>query len=195
MTLDECRSRCKACHACDLREGCIQVVVDGGVPEAPIWMVGEGPGASEDQEGLPFVGKSGLLLDQFMEAVGLSRQKNVYITNIVKCRPPQNRDPLPAEREACMVWLRRQFALLRPQIVVCLGRIAAQKLIRPDFAVTKEHGQWVEKNGTYFTATWHPAALLRYPENKKASFADFVAVRDKALEICPQRLGPDFPQK
>ncbi len=186
MTIEECRTRCKECHACGLRSTCTQVVVDGGVPGAPIWLVGEAPGGSEDEQGYPFVGRSGILLDQFLSAASLSREKNVYITNIVKCRPPQNRDPLPEEREACMIWLRRQFVLLRPRIVVCLGRIAAQKLIRPDFSVTREHGHWEEKNGTLFTATWHPAALLRYPENKTASFADYIAVRDKARLICPE---------
>lgn len=186
MTIEECRERCRACHACELRAGCTQVVFDDGVPTAPIWLVGEAPGANEDAQGLPFVGRSGVLLDQFLTAAGLSRQKNVYITNIVKCRPPQNRDPAPEEREACMIWLRRQFVLLRPRMVVCLGRIAAQKLIRPDFSVTREHGQWEEKNGVLFTATWHPAALLRYPENKTASFADFVAVREKAQLLCPE---------
>lgn len=188
MTMEECRARCKACNACELRQGCTQVVVDGGVQTAPIWLVGEGPGANEDAQGLPFVGRSGVLLDQFLEAAGLSRQKNVYITNIVKCRPPQNRDPLPQERDACLVWLRRQFVLLRPRIVVCLGRIAAQTLIRPDFSVVREHGHWEEKNGVLFTATWHPAALLRYPQNKAASFGDYIAVREKARLLCPDLL-------
>ena len=186
MDINECRAHGKACHNCGLRGGCTQVVFDDGVPTAPIWLVGEAPGASEDAQGLPFVGKSGQLLDQFLETAGLSRTKNVYITNIVKCRPPQNRDPLPEEREACMIWLRRQFAILRPRIVVCLGRIAAQKLIRPDFSVTREHGHWEEKNGTLFTATWHPASLLRYPENKAASFGDIVEVRNKARILCPE---------
>ena len=186
MTINECRTHGLACQNCGLRSGCTQVVFDDGIPDAPIWLVGEAPGASEDMQGLPFVGKSGQLLDQFLEAAGLSRKKNVYITNIVKCRPPQNRDPLPEERDACMIWLRRQFALLHPRIVVCLGRIAAQKLIRPDFSVTKEHGRWEEKNGTLFTATWHPAALLRYPENKTTSFGDYIEIRNKARLICPE---------
>lgn len=186
MTIDECRARCLECDACPLRAGCTQVVFDAGRPDAPIWLVGEAPGGGEDAQGVPFVGKSGHLLDQFLEAAGLSRTKNVYITNIVKCRPPQNRDPLPEERDACMVWLRRQFILLRPKIVVCLGRIAAQKLIRPDFSVTREHGHWEEKNGTLFTATWHPASLLRYPENKTASFGDYIEVRNKARILCPE---------
>lgn len=187
MTLEECRARCLECRACGLRAGCKQVVFDDGIPTAPVWLVGEGPGASEDAQGKPFVGRSGQLLDQFLETVGMPRTKNVYITNIVKCRPPENRDPLPDERDACLVWLRRQFALLRPRIVVCLGRIAAQKLIRPDFSVTREHGTWTEKSGTLFTATWHPASLLRYPENKPASYADFVVVRDKARELFPDQ--------
>jgi len=112
-----------------------------------------------------------------------TEERGEHHPNIVKCRPPQNRDPAPEERAACMVWLRRQFVLLRPQIVVCLGRIAAQKLIREDLSLTKEHGQWTVKNGIYFTSTWHPAALLRNPENKANSFGDFVTVRKKLQEL------------
>ena len=117
-------------------------------------------------------------------AIDLDREKNCYIANIVKCRPPQNRDPLPAESEACMPWLREQFRLLRPKIVVCLGRIAAQRMIRSDFSVTKEHGQFIERNGILFMGTFHPAALLRGPQNKPNAFADFVALRDKIHEVC-----------
>ena len=134
------------------------------------------------------VGKSGsgksTLLDKYLFAIDLDREKNCYIANIVKCRPPQNRDPLPAESEACMPWLREQFRLLRPKIVVCLGRIAAQRMIRSDFSVTKEHGQFIEKNGILFMGTFHPAALLRGPQNKPNAFADFVALRDKIHEVC-----------
>ena len=124
------------------------------------------------------------LLDQYLEAVDLSRDKNVFIGNIVKCRPPENRDPLPEEWDACLPWLREQFKFIRPKIVVCLGRIAAQRLIRPDFSVTKEHGQFEEKNGVLFTATLHPAALLRNPTQKPLAFADYVALREKILEVC-----------
>ena len=137
--------------------------------------MGEGPGQSEDEQGLPFVGRSGQLLDKYLFAIDLDRSKNCYIANIVKCRPPQNRDPLPTESEACMPWLREQFKLLQPKIVVCLGRIASQRMIRTDFSVTKEHGTFVQKNGVWFMGTFHPAALLRQAQNKPAAFADFVA--------------------
>ena len=146
--------------------------------------MGEGPGQSEDEQGLPFVGRSGQLLDKYLFAIDLDRASNCYIANIVKCRPPHNRDPLPAESEACMPWLREQFRLLRPKIVVCLGRIAAQRMIRADFSVTKEHGTFIEKNGILFMGTFHPAALLRQPQNKPEAFGDFVALRDKIHEVC-----------
>lgn len=123
-------------------------------------------------------------------AIDLDRASNCYIANIVKCRPPQNRDPLPAESEACMPWLREQFRLLRPKIVVCLGRIAAQRMIRADFSVTKEHGTFIEKNGILFMGTFHPAALLRQPQNKPEAFGDFVALRDKIHEVCEHTYTP-----
>ena len=147
-------------------------------------LVGEGPGANEDEQGLPFVGKSGQLLDHYLEAVDLSRGKNVYIANIVKCRPPQNRDPLPEESAACMPWLRQQFQLIRPKIVVCLGRVAAQRMLDPGFSISRDHGKFFDKQGTLFMATYHPAALLRYPDNKPAVFGDFVALRQKITEVC-----------
>ena len=126
------------------------------------------------------------LLDQYLEAIDLDRDKNIFIANIVKCRPPQNRDPLPEEWEACMPWLREQFRLIRPKIIVCLGRIAAQRMIRPDFSVTKEHGTFIEKGGVLFMGTLHPAALLRNPRQKPTAFEDFVALREKILEVCPE---------
>ena len=146
--------------------------------------VGEGPGASEDEQGLPFVGRSGQLLDHYLEAIDLSRETNVYIANIVKCRPPQNRDPLPEESQACMPWLRQQFQCIRPKIVVCLGRVAAQQMMDPGFSISRDHGKFFEKQGTLFMATYHPAALLRYPVNKPAVFGDFVNLREKITQIC-----------
>ena len=157
MELQALQQECLACRRCGLCETRHSVVFGQGAAHAEVMLVGEGPGANEDEQGLPFVGKSGQLLDHYLEAVDLSRDKNVYIANIVKCRPPQNRDPLPEESAACMPWLRQQFQLIRPKIVVCLGRVAA---------------------------TYHPAALLRYPDNKPAVFGDFVALRQKITEVC-----------
>ena len=186
MDFEALKQECLVCRRCGLCETRTNVVFGMGSPTAEVMFIGEGPGRNEDEQGLPFVGRSGKLLDQYLEAVDLSRDKNVFIGNIVKCRPPENRDPLPEEWDACLPWLREQFKFIRPKIVVCLGRIAAQRLIRPDFSVTKEHGQFEEKNGVLFTATLHPAALLRNPTQKPLAFADYEAQREKILEVCDQ---------
>ena len=184
MDFESLKQECLACRKCGLSETRHNGVFGRGSPTAEVMCIGEGPGQNEDEQGLPFVGRSGKLLDQYLEAVDLSREKNVFIANIVKCRPPQNRDPLPEEWDACLPWLREQFRLIRPKIVVCLGRIAAQRLIRPDFSVTKEHGQFIEKNGVLFMATLHPAALLRNPKQKPMAFGDFVALREMIGKVC-----------
>ena len=183
-TWESLKEECLRCEKCGLCAGRTQVVFGTGAQDAEVMFVGEGPGAREDEQGLPFVGRSGKLLDTYLGTIHLYRDKNIFIGNIVKCRPPENRDPLPEEREACLPWLREQFLLLRPKIVVCLGRIAAQVMIRPDYKITQEHGQWVEKNGIWFTATLHPAALLRNPNQKPVAFEDFVALREKIKEVC-----------
>ena len=184
MDLQALQNECLNCRRCALCDTRTHVVFGQGVPTAEVMFVGEGPGASEDEQGQPFVGRSGQLLDHYLEAVDLSREKNVYIANIIKCRPPQNRDPQPAESEACMPWLREQFRLLKPKIVVCLGRVAAQRMIREDFSVVREHGEFYNKNGILFMATYHPAALLRQPRSKPDAFADFLALREKIQEVC-----------
>ena len=179
----ELKQACAQCHRCGLGETRRNLVFGDGAENARIMLIGEGPGEQEDRQGVPFVGPAGKLLDDMLEMIYLDRTK-VYIANIVKCRPPQNRDPLPTESEACMPWLREQFKLLQPKIVVCLGRIASQRMIRTDFSVTKEHGTFVQKNGVWFMGTFHPAALLRQAQNKPAAFADFVALREKIHEVC-----------
>lgn len=184
MELQALQQECLACRRCGLCETRHSVVFGQGAVHAEVMLAGEGPGANEDEQGLPFVGKSGQLLDHYLEAVDLSRDKNVYIANIVKCRPPQNRDPLPEESAACMPWLRQQFQLIRPKIVVCLGRVAAQRMLDPGFSISRDHGKFFDKQGTLFMATYHPAALLRYPDNKPAVFGDFVALRQKITEVC-----------
>ncbi len=184
MDFESLKQECLACRKCGLCETRQNVVFGMGVSNAEVMFIGEGPGQNEDEQGLPFVGRSGKLLDQYLEAVDLFRDKNIFIANIVKCRPPKNRDPLPEEWAACMPWLQEQFELIRPKIVVCLGRIAAQRLIRSDLSVTKEHGQFFEKDGVLYMATLHPAALLRNPNNKPLAFADFIALREKIQEIC-----------
>ncbi len=175
--LENLRNECLNCNRCPLREGARQVVFGVGNENADIMFVGEGPGEQEDIQGEPFVGRSGRLLDKYLELVGLDRNENIYIANIVKCRPENNRDPKPEEQEICIDWLRQQVKIIKPKVIVCLGRIAAQRLISPDFRVTSQHGQFIEKGGIYFMGTFHPSALLRNPANKPAALSDFQALR------------------
>lgn len=184
MDFKTLKEECLTCTRCPLCESRTHVVFGTGAEDAEVLFIGEAPGQNEDEQGLPFVGRSGALLDSYLHTIDLDREKNIYIANTIKCRPPQNRDPQPAEREACLPWLREQFRLLRPKIIVCLGRIAAQQIIRSDFQVTKEHGQFIEKDGVLFMATFHPAALLRNPNNKPIAFEDFSALREKIKEVC-----------
>lgn len=175
--------KCRGCTACALAATRHNVVFGVGNPQAEVLFVGEGPGENEDLQGEPFVGRGGQLLDKMLAAVGLTRRENIYIANIVKCRPPKNRDPLPEEQEACIAHLREQVSLIRPKIIVCLGRIAAMRIIKPDIKITREHGQFFEKNGTLMMATLHPAALLRNPNQKPAAFEDFLKLREKIDEL------------
>ena len=178
------KNECEACQNCPLGATRTNLVFGVGSPKAQVLFVGEGPGEQEDLQGEPFVGRSGQLLDKYLELVGIPRDGGkVYIANIVKCRPPHNRDPKPEESESCLPWLRQQVRLIRPKIIVCLGRIAAQRLIDPDFRVTREHGAFREKGGILFMGTFHPAALLRNPAQKKDALADFQALREKMEEL------------
>lgn len=184
MEFEHLKAECIVCTKCPLCETRTNVVFGMGSPTAEVIFIGEAPGKNEDEQALPFVGRSGKLLDQYLEAIDLSRDKNIFIVNTVKCRPPENRDPLPEERNACRPWLEQQFQLLKPKIVVCLGRVAAQQMIRADFMISKEHGQFEQKDGIWYTAVLHPAALLRNPNLKPSAFEDFVALRSKIEEVC-----------
>ena len=175
---------CLACQKCALADTRHNVVFGTGPRDAEVMCIGEGPGENEDLQGKPFVGRGGKLLDDMLEMVDLSREKNVYIANMVKCRPPQNRDPLNTEQEACIGYLRNQVALLKPKIIVCLGRISAIKLIRDDYKITKEHGQWVEKAGIQMTAIYHPSALLRDPAKRPEAFDDLKSLQREIRRIC-----------
>ena len=181
---DALRQECLKCTACGLCETRTNVVFGTGADNAEVMFIGEGPGENEDLTGEPFVGRGGKLLDKMLTAVDLDRHKNIYIANIVKCRPPKNRDPLPEEQEQCIKWLRKQFAILKPKIVVCLGRIAAAKIIKPDIKITKEHGIVFEKDGILMMAIYHPAALLRNPNYKPDAFNDLLKLQSKIKEIC-----------
>jgi uracil-DNA glycosylase family 4 len=182
-TWESLRAECLACRACGLAETRTNVVFGDGAQDAEILLVGEGPGQHEDEEGVPFVGRAGALLDDMLAMIGLDRTR-VYIANTVKCRPPQNRDPLNVEQDACIGWLRRQTALLQPKILVCLGRIAAKEIIREDFRITAEHGQWFERGGVQMTAIYHPAALLRDVSKRPETFEDLKSIQAKVRELC-----------
>ena len=184
MALNELRAQCLNCKKCGLCETRNNVVFGIGNPNANVLFIGEGPGENEDLKGEPFVGRGGMLLDKMLAVVDLSREKNIYIANMVKCRPPQNRDPFPEEQDACAHWLADQIAYIHPKIIVCLGRVAAFRMISPDFKVTKQHGQFFEKNGILYMGMFHPAAILRNPNQKPEAFADFLKLRDKIEEIC-----------
>lgn len=159
------------CRGCSLAQSRTHLVLGTGNRQAPVMLIGEGPGEQEDLQGEPFVGPAGKLLDTMLEIIHLDRNK-VYITNIVKCRPPHNRDPLPAEQQACRSWLQRQIALVNPQVLVLLGRIAATSLIDPNFKVSKEHGKWFQVEGRKTFVLYHPSALLRTPSLRPDTFVD-----------------------
>ena len=188
MELDQLREECLACRRCGLCETRTNVVFGVGTPDAEVMFIGEGPGEQEDLQGEPFVGRAGKLLDDMLELIDLDRSR-IYIANMVKCRPPKNRDPLPEEQAACSEWLTRQIALIRPKIIVCLGRIAAMRYIREDFKITKEHGQWTVKNGIMTMAMLHPAALLRDPRRRPETFEDLKALQQAIRDYCTHTYG------
>ena len=180
---DALYEECIHCQKCGLAETRTNVVFGEGARDAEVMFIGEGPGEQEDRTGRPFVGRAGQLLDDMLAMIDLKREK-VFIGNMVKCRPPQNRDPLNIEQEACIGYLRNQVALLKPKIIVCLGRIAAMKLIKEDFKITREHGQWIEKAGVWMMAMYHPSALLRDPRKRPESFEDLKSLQAKIRVVC-----------
>ena len=184
LNWDELEAQCRSCRKCPLCQERTNVVFGVGPRDAEVLFIGEGPGENEDLQGEPFVGRAGKLLDDMLEIIDLSREKNIYIANMVKCRPPKNRDPLNTEQDACMDYLRNQVALIKPKIIVCLGRIAAMRVIKEDFKISQEHGQWFERNGVWVTAFFHPAALLRDPRRKPEAFEDLKALQAKIRDVC-----------
>ena len=178
---NELEQACQNCNRCGLCETRHNVVFGVGQKTADVMFIGEGPGEQEDLQGEPFVGPAGKLLDDMMSIIDLDRS-NSYIANIVKCRPPHNRDPLETEQDACIDYLRNQVALIRPKIIVCLGRIAAKRIIDPDFRITRQHGTWVQKGGVWMTAIYHPSALLRDVSKRPETFDDLMGLREKIRE-------------
>ena len=180
---EELRRRCEACQACGLSRTRNKLVFGVGKQDSPILFVGEGPGQQEDLQGEPFVGAAGKLLDEMLSIIDLGRD-NCYIANIVKCRPPGNRDPQNIEQDACRPWLDRQIALVNPKIIVCLGRISAKALIDPDFRITREHGVWYDIDSRRLMATYHPSALLRDVSKRPEAFMDLRSLRKEIKAVC-----------
>jgi len=178
------------CTACPLCENRTQVVFGVGNPDSPVLIVGEGPGEQEDLQGEPFVGAAGKLLDDMLKLIGLDRTK-LYIANIVKCRPPRNRDPLKEEQDACSYWLDEQMRIMEPEVILCLGRVAAQRLIRPDFKITRDHGKWYRKGEQRLMAIYHPSALLRDEHKRPETFADLREFRRYVRDFYPFLYGKD----
>ena len=173
---------CEKCRLCATRNN---VVPGEGDAQAELMFIGEGPGRDEDLQGRPFVGRSGELLTRMIRAIGLEREQ-VYICNVVKCRPPQNRNPEPDEANACLNFLRAQVALVRPKVVVLLGKVACRYALQQEISVMRDHGKWFERKGIWFMPTYHPSALLRDPSKKREAWDDFQKIRDKLAEIAAQ---------
>ncbi len=185
LTLDELAGAARECWKCGLRAGCQGVVFGRGNPRARLMFIGEGPGAEEDKQGLPFVGAAGQLLDRIISAAGFSPEE-VYIGNIVKCRPPGNRVPTREEAEACMPWLIRQIELINPSLIVLLGSVALQNLLDRNARITMMRGRWITKAGIEFMPTYHPAALLRDETKKRPVWEDMKQVRSRYYQLFPK---------
>lgn len=175
--LSALKNECLNCKECPLSKTRTNVVFGDGNENAKIVFIGEAPGANEDLQGIPFVGRSGKLLDEMCESVGLSRKSNIYIANTVKCRPPENRDPSLDEQHACAHWLRGQLEILRPSIIVCVGRIAAQEVIGKSFSISRQHGEFFRHGKMYLTAVYHPAAILRNINLKPETVEDLKRIK------------------
>lgn len=184
LTWEELEDRCCRCDRCDLCRIRNNVVFGVGPRDAEIMFIGEGPGEQEDLKGEPFVGAAGKLLDDMLSIIDMSRE-TVYIANIVKCRPPNNRDPLDHEQDACIDYLRNQVALVKPRVIVCLGRVAAKKIIDPEFRISQSRGQWIDRNGVAITAIYHPSALLRDPSKRPDTFMDLLSIRHQLERVRP----------
>lgn len=180
-TYEELKNFVDHCERCPLSQTRNKAVMGKGNLHSPVLFIAEGPGRNEDRDGIPFTGRSGELFDRLLRSVGMKREE-IYLTNIVKCHPPGNRDPLPQEQEACMPYLKYETLLLRPKVIVCLGRIAAQRIIRPEYRITREHGTFVFRKNVWLTAVYHPSAILRDETKLPETEADFKGIKDKLEE-------------
>lgn len=185
LSMEQLNSRCLDCRACPLGDTRTKLVFGAGNPQARVMLIGEGPGEQEDLQGVPFVGRAGKLLDDMLKMIDLDRDR-VYIANIVKCRPPKNRDPRPEEEDACWPWLREQIDIVDPKIIICLGRISATALISEDFRITRQHGQWFDIGSRRYMAIYHPSALLRDVNKRPETFSDLREIRSEIRRLCPE---------
>lgn len=183
ISFDELNAKILRCTRCGLARTRNNVVPGMGVEHPQVLVIGEGPGHDEDMQGLPFVGKAGVLLDRMLAAIGLDRKTNCYIANIVKCRPPENRNPLPDEQSACFCFLEAQIHILKPKMILCMGKIAIEKLINQSIPITQKHGEFFEYNGIPVMPTYHPSALLRNEELKRPAWEDLKKFKRKLDEI------------
>jgi len=181
-TYDELKKFVDHCPRCPLSGTRQNPVMGKGSLSSPILFIAEAPGTSEDRDGIPFTGPSGKVLDELLKVLGKDRQE-IYLTNIVKCHPPGNRDPFPQEQEACIPYLKYETLLIKPKIIVCLGRIAAQRIIRPDYRITREHGTFLYRKNTWLTAVYHPSAILRDPAKMAETEEDFRKIGEKLREL------------
>lgn len=181
-TWNDIEQHVAVCTACPLSRTRCRPVMGRGSHKASIMLIAEAPGGQEDRQGKPFVGDSGKILDDLLRDCGLGREE-IYITNILKCHPPGNRDPKEEEKEACFPYLKYETFLLKPKIIVCLGRVAAQRIISPDFKITRQHGTWICRKNCAMTATYHPSAVLRDPSKYESVKKDFLEIVRKCNEI------------
>ena len=171
ISWDQLHHEIEICQKCPLHGTCTHKVPGQGAGDSPLMLIGEGPGQREDATGLAFVGPAGQLLTRMLQSIGLER-KQVYITNVVKCRPPNNREPLPEEKEACLPFLRMQVALVKPKVILILGATAMKALLGDDMRITRDHGKWFDRKNVKMLATFHPSALLRDEGKKRLAWED-----------------------
>lgn len=181
-TWEELEEQVKDCNKCKLCSGRKNIVFGVGNKNADIMFIGEGPGADEDIQGEPFVGKAGQLMNKAFEALDIQREE-VYIANIVKCRPPQNRNPEPDEAKACMDYLRNQVILVKPKIIILLGSVALKNILGEEYGITNSRGKWIERKGIWYMPTFHPAALLRDDSKKIDFWRDLKLIKEKLEEL------------
>lgn len=182
-TLEELKKECSLCQRCSLCESRTNTVFGDGVSDAEIMLIGEAPGENEDLTGIPFVGRAGKLLDKVCEDAGFSREKNIFIANMLKCRPPKNRDPLPSEVDLCVEYLKKQIDIIDPKVIVLVGRIAAMYFLGKDFKMTKQHGNGYYMDGRLWYPVFHPAAILRNMNLLPEMEADILRLRKMVDEL------------